>query len=74
MPAMGIVPIYDPENRKTTWVNTSAKSFRTFVEQEINEKKDALITLCKQWQASHIYIQAGEEFVPALVKLFSIRS
>jgi len=36
---MGIVPIYDPENRKTTWVNTSAKSFRTFVEKEITMKK-----------------------------------
>ncbi len=74
LPPMGIVPIYDPENRKTTWVNTSAKSFRTFVEKEITTKKAALISLCKQWQASHIYIQAGEDFVPALVKLFRVRS
>lgn len=69
---MGIVPVYDPERRQTTWVNTSSSSFR---EQLIVNSKEstALKNLCKQWQADYVSIRSGEDFVPALVKLFNVR-
>jgi len=73
LPAMGIIPIYDPEKRKTTWVNTSATSFKTLLAQEIHTNSQNLNDLSKQWQANYIQIKAGSDFVPSLIKLFRIR-
>jgi uncharacterized protein (DUF58 family) len=73
LPAMGIIPIYDPEKRKTTWVNTSSKSFKSLLTQEIHTNAQDLNDLCKQWQANYIQIKAGDDFVPSLIKLFRIR-
>jgi uncharacterized protein (DUF58 family) len=73
LPAMGIIPIYDPEKRKTMWVNTSTKSFKTLLDHEIHANAQNLNDLCKQWQANYIQIKAGGDFVPSLIKLFRIR-
>ena len=73
LPAMGIIPIYDPEKRKTTWVNPSTKSFKTLLAHEIQANAQDLNDLCKQWQANYIQIKAGGDFVPSLIKLFRIR-
>ncbi len=72
LPKMGIVPVYDPERRQTTWVNTSASSFREQLKENINAHA-VLKNQCKQWQADYVGIPAGEDFVPALVKLFNVR-
>ncbi|MEK6548333.1 MAG: DUF58 domain-containing protein [Bacteroidota bacterium] len=72
LPKMGIVPVYDPERRQTTWVNTSASSFREQLKENINAHA-VLKNQCKQWQADYVSIPAGEDFVPALVKLFNVR-
>lgn len=73
LPKMGIIPIFDPERRKTTWINTSSKSFRNLMKQSIVNENSQLVDLCKQWRADFVSIYAGEDFVPALVKLFSLR-
>lgn len=74
LPAMGIIPIYDPERNKTTWVNTSSKSFKKLL-HEANEQKGAVLKkLCKQWRADYISIKAGEDFVPSLIQLFNTRN
>jgi uncharacterized protein (DUF58 family) len=73
LPAMGIIPIYDSEKRKTTWVNTSTKSFRNLLNHEIQANTQHLNELCKQWQSNYIQIKAGGDFVPSLIKLFRIR-
>lgn len=72
MPKMGIVPVYDPERRQTTWVNTSLRSFRDELNDNLHEASE-LKNRCKQWQADYVSIAAGEDFVPALVKLFKVR-
>lgn len=72
LPKMGIVPIYDPESRQTTWVNTSNRVFREHLKE--NAAAYALLkNSCKQWQADYVTIITGEDFVPALVKLFNVR-
>lgn len=73
LPSMGIIPIYDPEKRKTTWVNTSTKNFKSLLTQEINNNSQNLNALCKQWEANFLKINAGLDFVPSLIKLFVIR-
>jgi sialic acid synthase SpsE len=72
LPKMGIIPVYDPERKQTTWVNTSASSFREQLHDNAKEYA-ALKNQCKQWQADYVSIPAGEDFVPALVKLFNVR-
>lgn len=72
LPKMGIVPIYDPERRQTTWVNTSSNSFREQLKENVTDLT-TLKNLCKQWQADYVTIRSGEDFVPALVKLFNVR-
>lgn len=72
LPNMGIIPVYDPERRHTTWINTSASSFRE--QLKANSQEYALLKYkCKQWQADYVSIPSGEDFVPALVKLFNVR-
>ncbi len=73
LPSMGIIPIFDPERNKTTWVNTSSKSFKQLLWEETENKGSRLKKWCKQWSADYISIQAGEDFVPALIKLFNTR-
>ncbi len=72
LPKMGIVPIYDPERRQTTWVNTSSSGFRDQLKENVTEQHQ-LKNLCKQWQADYVTIRSGEDFVPTLVKLFNVR-
>ena len=73
LPSMGIIPIFDPERNRTTWVNTSSKSFKQLLWEETENKGSRLKKWCKQWSADYISIQAGEDFVPALIKLFNTR-
>jgi uncharacterized protein (DUF58 family) len=73
LPSLGIIPIYDPERNKTTWVNTSAKSFKKLLQEETENKRNRLKKCCKQWRADYLSVQSGENYVPALVKLFNTR-
>ncbi len=72
LPKMGIVPVFDPERRLTTWVNTSSSSFREQLKENVTDLSE-LKNLCKQWQADYATIRSGEDFVPTLVKLFNVR-
>ncbi|TBH76591.1 DUF58 domain-containing protein [Aquirufa nivalisilvae] len=73
LPSLGIIPIFDPERKRTTWVNTSSKFFKNLQREQGSNRAEELKKLCKQWQADYISIRAGEDFVPTLVKLFTIR-
>ena len=72
MPNFGIIPIFDPESRTTTYVNTASKAFKSLLTGNEN-RLQALKHQCKQWQADYVSIQTGKDFVPALVKLFRVR-
>jgi uncharacterized protein (DUF58 family) len=72
MPNFGIIPIFDPESRTTTYVNTASKAFKALLTGNEN-RLQALKQQCKQWQADYVSIQTGKDFVPALVKLFRVR-
>ena len=72
MPNFGIIPVYDPETRMTTYVNTSSKSFKLLLTENAS-RLQVLKQQCKKWQADYISIQTGKDFVPALVKLFRVR-
>lgn len=72
MPNFGIIPVYDPESRTTSYINTSSKSFKSLLTDNTS-RMQALKQMCKQWQADYVSVQTGKDFVPALVKLFRVR-
>ncbi|MCZ2473379.1 DUF58 domain-containing protein [Aquirufa ecclesiirivi] len=73
LPSLGIIPIFDPERKRTTWVNTSSAFFKNLQKEQGSHRAEELKKLCKQWQADYISIRAGEDFVPTLVKMFTAR-
>lgn len=72
IPNFGIIPIFDPESRTTTYVNTASKTFKSLLVGNEN-RIQTLKHHCKQWQADYVSIQTRKDFVPALVKLFRVR-
>ncbi|WP_342664591.1 DUF58 domain-containing protein [Hugenholtzia roseola] len=72
-PALGIVPILDKETGKKTWVNTNSDAFRKKFMNQFAQKQEELEKICHQYQADYVGIEAGEDFVPKLVKLFKVR-
>ncbi|OEJ99680.1 DUF58 domain-containing protein [Roseivirga misakiensis] len=74
LPNLGIVPVYDKENQKTVWVNTSSKDFRNKLEKTYSANKGELEKFCKKHQINYLEINTKDNYVPQLIKLFMIRN
>lgn len=74
LPKLGIVPVYDKENKKTVWVNTSSAGFRSkLINTYVNNKQD-LEHFCKKHQINFLSIDTNENYIPQLIRLFKIRN
>ncbi|GAA4405830.1 DUF58 domain-containing protein [Nibrella viscosa] len=73
LPALGIIPVYDAESRRTVWVNTSSRSLRQNLRTSFEQNRARLDRLCKQYKANYLALDAQQDFVPQLVELFRIR-
>ncbi len=73
LPRMGIVPVYDLEQQKMLWANTSSNSFREQLKNTFTQNKAKLEQLCKENRANYIHIESSEDYVDKLIKLFKIR-
>ncbi len=73
LPKLGIIPIFDKENNKTVWINTSSNKFRQQIGAQFKTNKIQLEDICKKNKASYIQIFTHEDFVPKLVRLFKVR-
>lgn len=73
LPRLGIIPIYDAERQTTVWVNTSSSSFRTSRKDQFEKRSKQLEELCRQNRANYLSMDAREDYVPALIRLFRIR-
>jgi len=74
VPSLGIVPVFDKENRKTIWVNTSSTGFKSHLHSTYQESLVSLETLCKRFQVNHLKIDTEENYIPKLIKLFKVRN
>ncbi len=74
LPKLGIIPVYDKENKKMVYVNTSAGGFRSKLIDTYVNQKEALEKLCKKHQINYLSIDTNEEYIPQLIKLFKIRN
>ncbi len=73
LPRLGIIPVFDTESRKTIWVNASSNWFRNKMKSLFEDNSQQLEQLCKQHKANYLCIDASEDYVPKLIKLFKVR-
>lgn len=73
LPKLGIIPLYDAEKQKTTWVNTSSSQYREDMANRFQSRSAELEKLCHQNRADYISINTQEDYVPALIRLFKVR-
>ena len=74
VPSLGIIPVFDMENNKSVWTNTSSVVFRSGLKSTYTDNTTALIDLCKKHQINHLSIDTEENYVPKLIKLFKVRN
>ncbi|MDX1627191.1 MAG: DUF58 domain-containing protein [Fulvivirga sp.] len=74
LPKLGIVPVYEKENNKTIWVNTSFGQFRSKIKGNYHQNQEKLANFAKKHQINFISIDTEEDYVPQLLKLFKIRN
>jgi uncharacterized protein (DUF58 family) len=73
LPKLGIIPLYDAEKQRTTWVNTSSRHYREDMTNRFQKRSAELEKLCRQNRADYISINTQEDYVPALIRLFKVR-
>ncbi|MFQ3213276.1 MAG: hypothetical protein ACJAT1_001397 [Marivirga sp.] len=74
LPSLGIIPLEDSETGETKWVNTSSLSFKKKFLDKNKVNADELNDLCKRNQADYMAVDTNEDFIPKLIKLFTIRN
>jgi uncharacterized protein (DUF58 family) len=74
LPSLGIIPIFDKEKNKTTWINTSFGRKKDSIMQYFRKNKEDLESICKRYKANYVSITTGEDYVKDLVKLFKVRN
>jgi uncharacterized protein (DUF58 family) len=73
LPRLGIIPVFDTESKKTIWVNASSNWFRNRMKNLFEYNSNQLDQICKQNRANYVAIDASEDYVPKLIKLFKVR-
>jgi uncharacterized protein (DUF58 family) len=74
LPSLGIIPIFDKEKNKTTWINTSFGRKKDSIMQYFRKNKEDLESICKRYKANYVSITTEEDYVKDLVKLFKVRN
>jgi uncharacterized protein (DUF58 family) len=74
LPALGIIPVYDKEEGRTTWVNTAFGSFSKKIADTFTSEREHLKTICKKNQINYLGISTKEDIVVPLIELFKNRN
>ncbi|OOG78032.1 DUF58 domain-containing protein [Algoriphagus sp. A40] len=74
LPSLGIIPIYDKERGKTTWVNTAFGSFSKKIAETFTIEREYLKELCKKNQINYLAIDTTQDIVGPLIDLFKYRN
>lgn len=74
IPKLGIIPVWDKENNKKIWINTSSSSFRKSLHKTYSENKTHLSNICRKHQINYLAINTEENYVPQLIKMFRVRN
>jgi len=74
LPSLGIIPIYDKEKGRTTWVNTAFGSFSKKIADTFTTERENLKDLCKKNQINYLAIDTTQDIVGPLLELFKYRN
>lgn len=74
LPSLGIIPIYDKEEGRTTWVNTAFGSFSKKISETFTTERIHLQEICKKNQINYLNINTKEDIVLPLIELFKRRN
>ncbi len=74
LPKLGIIPVYNPETGRTSYLNSSSKMFKSLLHTQFVKKAEQLALLCTKQKLDYVRITVGEDYVKPLVKLFTVRS
>jgi uncharacterized protein (DUF58 family) len=74
LPSLGIIPIYDKEKGRITWVNTAFGSFSRKIEETFTTERTHLQDICKKNQINYLNISTKEDIVLPLIELFKKRN
>lgn len=74
IPKLGIIPVFDKESRKTSWVNTSSNYFKTQIDITYSKSKESLLDVCRKYQINYLTIDTNEDYVHKLIRLFKVRN
>ncbi|MCP9767792.1 DUF58 domain-containing protein [Lacihabitans sp. LS3-19] len=73
LPSLGIIPIFDKETGKSTWINTSSGFFKREMKNTFEDNRWELERLCKQNKANYLAVESGSDYVNSLIQLFRYR-
>lgn len=74
LPSLGIIPLIDSESGLSKWVNTSSLGFKRKYQNKNKISGEELNDICKRNQADYMSVDTEEDFIPKLIKLFTIRN
>ncbi|MDN3203157.1 DUF58 domain-containing protein [Algoriphagus sediminis] len=74
LPSLGIIPVFDKERGKTTWVNTAFGSFSKKITDTFTSERERLKDICKKNQINYLSIDTTQDIVLPLIELFRIRN
>jgi uncharacterized protein (DUF58 family) len=74
LPSLGIIPVYDKEKGKTTWVNTAFGSFSKKIADTFTTERSHLQEICKKNQINYLSIDTTQDIVLPLIELFKYRN
>jgi uncharacterized protein (DUF58 family) len=74
LPSLGIIPIYDKEKGKTTWVNTAFGSFSKKISETFTTEREYLKDICKKNQINYLAMDTSQDIVRPLIDLFKYRN
>lgn len=75
LPNLGIVPMYEKESGKTIWVNSSSLGmFRKKIEEKMQSTRSDLKKISSRNQINYLEIDTKEDYIPKLIKLFTVRN
>ncbi|MDR7132696.1 uncharacterized protein (DUF58 family) [Algoriphagus sp. 4150] len=74
LPSLGIIPVFDKEKGKTTWVNTAFGGFSKKIADTFTSEREHLRDLCKKNQINYLSIDTTQDIVGPLLELFKYRN
>jgi len=73
LPSVGLMKIKDAETSKERWIDTSSSTVRAIYEKWWNKRQTKMENLFKRSRVEMVSIRTDEDYVKALIGMFSKR-